>query len=31
MKDSIGSECCSEDCEGTEFECCCFLCDKEEK
>ena len=29
MRDSIGSECCKDDCEGTEFECACFLCEQE--
>lgn len=30
MKDSIGSECCKEDCEDTEWTCACQECVKEE-
>jgi hypothetical protein len=28
MTDSIGSECCSGDCEGTEYICACKTCEK---
>jgi hypothetical protein len=31
MRDSIGSECCKEECEGTEFECACYLCEQEQE
>lgn len=31
MRDSIGSECCKEECEGTEFECACYFCEQEQE
>lgn len=29
MTDSIGSECSSKDCEGTEYTCACKTCEKD--
>jgi hypothetical protein len=28
MSDSIGSECCKEECKGTEYTCACQKCEK---
>lgn len=28
MKDSIGTVCCKEDCEGTEYTCACKQCEE---
>lgn len=30
MKDSIGSVCIKEECEGTEYTCACQKCEKED-
>jgi hypothetical protein len=29
--DTIGSVCCKEECEGSEFQCACVECEKEEE